>query len=1031
MAVLRLDVVGFIMARIPRQLPTKLLVLGISLTLLTIVADWNDWLEVPENWFYDARARHCQFFAPPPSPDIVHLDIDDAAMDVIGAWPWPRAIVADMMDEIRMAGPKAVLFDILYIDPARPEWKPETSPDGKTRFVEIDHDALLAAAFRRMGNAIIPVSLRIEAPPPITPLEHKLRDLLIKELECDEERAAKLVPMGVVPYPVWLGAYLSARRFAERQRVSELWDQIGPSNPADMDDAETGPAPSASASDSPASSSQPIETTQPTQAPTTQPEPITQPTTARSTQPGALVDLSMSRPSAGPLERQIIIALLPHTDLTLNSALLRTMDEAYRQVRSERVIRRLSFPIPPGLPTLYSATETAFPVPRLAAEAAGTAFVDYPTGRDGKVRDVPLMVEYEGRMYPQMGLALAARMLGVTPAEFRCTPDSITIPMAGRPNGKGGLWQRDIVIPVQTFYSPNLEKSVPAWFKIPWYGGKEWEAMYDPGHPRSQKQHVSINAVHDACETRRRIETANRKIDLFLQIIADFLTDDPSFHAFLDHAPPPQVPLSRHEIVVSTLKNLAAVLETAPDEKDMTDKERLFFRAIKGLRDGDKGSVTLADQLDRQRLFLRSQLHDKGVLVGACATGMDIKATSIHPAAPGVITHGTIVNAILTGRMWREEPRWVTMLITLAAGLMTIAIVTFLSPLWAVISSLGLALTYLLVNFLLLFDYGNILVGVAGPLIAVATVWSVCTLVRLLAERIERNRITKRFSNYVDPTLVEWVVKHPEQETFDGVTREMSMVFSDLVGFTTLTEKLGQKAIPILREYMGEMIPAIRAHGGLIGCLMGDGIYCFFGGAPEPDPEHAIHAVRSVYDMQARLDELNISFKKRGLPPLGMRVGVTTGTVIVGDGGCPPVRSDYTALGDPVNLAARLESANKQLGTSSLISGRTAELLNGSYLIRPVASLRVKGKDIAVPVFEPLCPTEASTPEAQRKLECTRHMVSSFQSAKFDACVAAADCLEREIAQSKKLAGLYRELSREYQANPPEDFDGSITLTEK
>jgi adenylate cyclase len=301
----------------------------------------------------------------------------------------------------------------------------------------------------------------------------------------------------------------------------------------------------------------------------------------------------------------------------------------------------------------------------------------------------------------------------------------------------------------------------------------------------------------------------------------------------------------------------------------------------------------------------------------------------------------------------------------------------------------------------------------------------------LISERRERARITSRFSNYVDPALVNWMVKHPEQTTFDGVTREMSMVFSDLVGFTTLTEKLGEKAIPLLREYMGMMIPAIREYGGLIGCLMGDGIYCFFGGAPEPDPDHAMHAVQSVYMMQAKLAELNESFKERGLPTLGMRVGVTTGHVIVGDGGCPPVRSDYTALGDAVNLAARLESANKPLGTDSLITDRTAELLNGAYIMRPVAKLRVKGKEEAVAVFEPLCPADAITPEIRRIVECTESMVSAYQRAEFNACVAAADSLDREITKSKKLAHLYRDLAQQYLLKPPDEFDGTVTLTEK
>jgi CHASE2 domain-containing sensor protein/class 3 adenylate cyclase len=1026
-------------ARITRRLQVPLLILGVGLTLATIAVDRYGLFEIPENSLYDVRARHFQYFAPPPSPDIVHLDIDDSSIGAIGQWPWPRAVLADMMDEIRLAGPKAVLLDILFIDPARTQWEPGVGADGKPHFSKVDQDLVLAGSFRRMGNAIVPANLRIEDPPPVSPLELRMRDVLRKNLEYGEQQVAQLESTSGVSNALWLTAYISGRRFVARERISQLWDRINPTDSMDSADLADLPAQAQLAGRGAVPATQTAEAIQ-TSSPatqssdTTQPAPTTGPAQTSPSRQASVTDLKMSLPLAGLLEQQIIVQLLPHTDLTINSALLRTVDEAFRHVRAERIFRRLSYPIPAGLPPLYGPTDPNLPVPELSVAAGATAFVDYPNSRDGKIREVPLIVQYEGRMYPQIGLMLASMMLGVSPGDFRFTPDTITIPMTGKPDGKGGVWKHDISLPIRTYQSPQFKQPIPTYFNIPWYGTKDWEAMYDQAHPQSQKQHLSITVVNDISEGRRRIETTNRKIDGWLQAIFD-TTHDPAIASYLEHPPSPQQPMSRHDIITSTFKVLAGLnvpLDKSPDDPDVTDDdERVLYRNIKALRQADLDSLSLADQLRKQREFLRGQLQNKGVLIGAVATGMDLKATSIHPSAPGVVSHGTIVNGIMTGRMWRVWPPWVTVLITLAAGLLTTAFVARLTPLLAVVSALALATSYLLLNGMVLFDYGNVVVGLAGPLIAVGVVWAVCTLVKLISERRERARITSRFSNYVDPALVDWMVKHPEQTTFDGVTREMSMVFSDLVGFTTLTEKLGEKAIPLLREYMGMMIPAIRAYGGLIGCLMGDGIYCFFGGAPEPDPDHALHAVQSVYRMQAKLAELNESFKKRGLPTLGMRVGVTTGHVIVGDGGCPPVRSDYTALGDAVNLAARLESANKPLGTNSLITDRTAALLNGAYIMRPVAKLRVKGKEEAVAVFEPLCPADAATPETRRIVQCTESMVSAYQQADFKACVAAADCLEKEMATSKKLAHIYRELAEEYLAHPPEQFDGSVTLTEK
>ncbi len=363
-----------------------------------------------------------------------------------------------------------------------------------------------------------------------------------------------------------------------------------------------------------------------------------------------------------------------------------------------------------------------------------------------------------------------------------------------------------------------------------------------------------MNVVYDICQTRRRIEIINRKIDQFLHPMLD-LTHDPSIGAFLENPPSPAVPLSRRNIVDFTfkvLKGLNIPLDKSPDDKDIVDEsDRVLFRNIKALREADVDSVSLADQLRTRRISLQTQLHDKGVLIGAIGTGMDLKATSIHPIAPGVVIHGTIVNAILTNRLWRDAPVWVTVLITLGAGLLTTAVVARLTPLFALISALAMGVSYLLLNGLLIFDYGHVIIGLAGPLICIAAVWSVCTLVKLVTERSERTRIEKRFRNYVDPSLVNWVIEHPEQAKFDGETREMSMAFSDLAGFTSLTERMGEKAIPLLSEYMGVMIPTIRENKGFIACLMGDGIYFFFGATSQPGPCPSFRSDRLHHVQQA------------------------------------------------------------------------------------------------------------------------------------------------------------------------------------
>ena len=158
----------------------------------------------------------------------------------------------------------------------------------------------------------------------------------------------------------------------------------------------------------------------------------------------------------------------------------------------------------------------------------------------------------------------------------------------------------------------------------------------------------------------------------------------------------------------------------------------------------------------------------------------------------------------------------------------------------------------------------------------------------------------------------------------------MTVVFTDMVGFTALSERLGEKIVPLLNEFMSLMVPLIRErHHGYVNKFLGDGIMFFFG-APKPNHMHAVDAVASVLDMHVALEELNRRLDQRGLPRIGMRAGISSGEMVVGNAGSAE-SADYTVLGDMVNLGARLESANKLVGTSTLITSRTAELLNGEF----------------------------------------------------------------------------------------------------
>ena len=219
--------------------------------------------------------------------------------------------------------------------------------------------------------------------------------------------------------------------------------------------------------------------------------------------------------------------------------------------------------------------------------------------------------------------------------------------------------------------------------------------------------------------------------------------------------------------------------------------------------------------------------------------------------------------------MLRRLPFWWTSLFTLAVGLLTTVLVALLPPWRALFFTALVMISYVLFDGEILYDHSKIIVGTAGPLTICAIAWGGLTLFNFISEARERQRIRKSFSNYIDPAIVEYYEEFPE---LAGITtrREMTVVFTDLAGFTTISEKLGESTVGLLNAYFGKMVPAIRDHNGVVNKFLGDGLM-FFYNAPRDNPNHAVDAVRSILDMRKVLVAFNESLKQQGLPLVGMR----------------------------------------------------------------------------------------------------------------------------------------------------------------
>lgn len=650
------------------------------------------------------------------------------------------------------------------------------------------------------------------------------------------------------------------------------------------------------------------------------------------------------------------------------------------------------------------------PVESIRQAAAGLGLVQYPPSPDGVSRFVSLRHHNQSQSYAHLALQLAAHYLDADDRAISFLPQYARVQTP----------QRTITIPIIDGQAPV---GLDANMLIPWFGDpgeNAWRTLYDwPAHQNAEAAHVSVFDLWNAARDDKTINLIAR----------DFT------QRFRQGAEPPTLTenaprATREAFIDDLLAQISEMLTYYPDSDELVDDERVQRDELIHMRDALQTIRANCTWVEKQRGWLRQKVNGKAALVGFVATGLlDQTVTPLHPQAPGVIVHGVVFNSILTGEFWRQTPFAYTAVITLAMGLLTSLIVSRQGPILSTLAAAGLMLGYALINGLVLFDMQNLVVDMAGPMTAMAAVWVGGIVMRFVSERLERARVEKRFRSYVDPTLVDYVLDHPAQTKLDGEQREMTVVFTDLADFTTLSEQLREKTVPLLSEYFERMAPLIRENGGYVNKFLGDGMM-FFYGAPIENRGHALHAVSAVMRMQENLLAFNEILAQRGLPLLGMRAGVGSGKMTVGDVG-PADACDYTVLGDTVNLAARLESANKATDTQVLINHRTAELVGDHFLLRPIGNLQVVGKSEGVFIYEPLAPLDQVDNEQKQLVDDTLGFINAFVGRQFKECMELVDAFETTHG-ADKLTHLYRQHCSQHLAHPPgEDFVGKIILTEK
>ena len=346
-------------------------------------------------------------------------------------------------------------------------------------------------------------------------------------------------------------------------------------------------------------------------------------------------------------------------------------------------------------------------------------------------------------------------------------------------------------------------------------------------------------------------------------------------------------------------------------------------------------------------------LRGKIVFVGSSAAGLfDTRANPFGPADPGVLIHATLADNLLAGDFLRRASPLANVAATLLAALLAGVAASFIASVWwSVAAGIGLAAAYLGLT-LALFGAGSVWLDAATPALAILLTFTGGMAVNYFTEGRHKRQIREMFSKYVAPEYVAQLADDPSKITLGGRRAELTILFSDIRGFTSISEKLSaHEVVEFLNEYLSEMAAIVKQAGGTLDKFIGDAVMAFWG-EPVHHPDHADRAADCALAMQATTARLAARWVAEGKPDLKIGVGINTAEVVVGNIGSVEHKLDYTAIGDGVNLASRLESANKEFHTGIIISEFTLAKLGDRFDVRPLGDVKVKGKERPVAIYE-------------------------------------------------------------------------------
>ncbi len=995
-----------------RQNQTYGIALGLAVTALTAVVAMTVG-DTLERGALDLRfkwANHIQ-----ADPRILHVDIDDGALERIGRWPWPRDRIAELITTLKELGAATIAIDLLLDNEERPR-VPDLEKLSAEELRKINEenvvwpDLELANAIRRAGNVVLSASFTALARDQLPQREAAIEFLRVQPDATDATLADHL--------NVTLDRANRLRRFARITLL--LVEQFS------LDDAQLAAQLNGSAD------------------------------SIRSIVPAAKQAAAMElarnflATSPGATVGEFLARVLPNVPPDTQSADTEGLRIAFRQQRSLVALDARNPAFPERLKSIASrATEVIAPLESFGFAAAGIGFVVYHTDADGKLREMPLLADHAGRLIEQLGFDVACRILRITPDQIRLEADGylqIDREAGGKP------------IRVQLDSQGRMI--------IPWTStGRFWRQGQD-------FRHISASRLVELATKRQLIADNERRIQAAMADVIDAtkhgfaakyvdnteellklrreehrdelrgLDSTPEFAA--RHARIAELDAAIHSVqegaedmVESTIAEIKDEKGNDPKEVELFAKYRKAHATITGkiamLRRANKA---LADMLAADLAELRPILQDKIVFIGYTATAQgDIVSTPIDPALPGVIVHANILNAFLHNVFIARPSRLLQIALILALGVGATCLTATRGPIMTLFFTLAVMAAYTLLNFFALFADMRLWVVLVAPLATCMVPWAIVTAWRQLTAERQKRHVQAQLAEFTSPALARRVAEDPAAaEALNRVeNREVTCFFSDLAGFTTIAEQADSAHVQeVLNTYLDRMSEVLFKYDAFLNKFLGDGIMAFFNPNVNPQPEHARLACEASLDSFDALDKLkaDLGGKDELYKLLKMRIGLASGIGGVGRFGSHR-KADYTVIGDVANLAARLEPANKVFGTRLLVSGPTREIVQDLYEWRYLAELQVKGKKLTVPVYELVCRAGALTDEQREFNQRFEAGVELYKQRKWDeAIVAFMRILSRRFDEPG--ASAYVDACQEKKSFPPEDgWNGALELKEK